>query len=297
MATYTIESGDTFDEIAEKHGCSAEEIEAANPGVDPTDLQIGATIHLPGSAPPASNQPAPSGDLPGGTGGSQGRGGYEEYSGPASNFPDPAQWAEYDVLWEHNSQLMKAHDSDEEIALIKTAIETVALEAGFDVRAILCIVMQESHGDVRVVSTNNGVNNPGIVSLHKQHHSSTHICPSTSSHHPFPAILPASHLSLPTCTNHPVPPKQMQSHNGTSFNPADAAGSILQMARDGVQGTQSGDGLVQLRTRYGGNYYEAFRAYNSGSVNTNDLNDRMGATASYVCDVANRLTGHVWEGM
>jgi len=88
----------------------------------------------------------------------------------------------------------------------------------------------------------------------------------------------------------------MQSHNGAEFNPADPMGSILQMIRDGTEGTKDGDGLEQCYKRYG-NYYSAFRAYNSGSVNANDLNDPVGATASYVRDVANRLMGHTWTGM
>ena len=169
MADYTIEQGDTFEEVASKHGCSAEDIENANPGVNPNDLQVGQTIKLPeapnGSAPaPAPTAPATSGDLPGGSGGSQGGGEFVEYSGSASNFPSEDQWAEYSVLWSQNEPLMKLHDSDEEIQQLKTAIETVAKEAGFDVRAILSIIMQESGGNVRVGGTNNGVNNPGIVS-------------------------------------------------------------------------------------------------------------------------------------
>ena len=37
--------------------------------------------------------------------------------------------------------------------------------------------------------------------------------------------------------------------------------------------------------------YKALRAYNSGSVNVNNLSDGRGATDSYVSDVANRLLG------
>jgi hypothetical protein len=68
------------------------------------------------------------------------------------------------------------------------------------------------------------------------------------------------------------------------------------MVRDGTEGTREGDGLKQCYARYG-NYYSAFRAYNSGSINAGDLNDPVGATASYVRDVANRLMGHTWNGM
>ena len=37
--------------------------------------------------------------------------------------------------------------------------------------------------------------------------------------------------------------------------------------------------------------YQALRRYNSGSVNENNLSDGMGATGSYVSDIANRLQG------
>jgi hypothetical protein len=145
---------------------------------------------------------------------------------------------------------MKFHDSDAEIGFIKSAIERVATESRVDVRVILCIIVQESGGNVRIPTTNNGVRNPGL----------------------------------------------MQSHNGVEFNPANPAGSILQMVRDGTTGTKDGPGLKQLRDKYG-NYYSAFRAYNSGSVHEADLNDPVGATGSYVRDAANRLMGHVWPNM
>ncbi|KAI1379487.1 hypothetical protein F4677DRAFT_464784 [Hypoxylon crocopeplum] len=37
--------------------------------------------------------------------------------------------------------------------------------------------------------------------------------------------------------------------------------------------------------------YKALREYNSGSVNENNLSDGLGATPSYVSDIANRLLG------
>ena len=103
--------------------------------------------------------------------------------------------------------------------------------------------MQESSGNVRVRTTNNGVRNPGL----------------------------------------------MQSHNGVEFDPANPDGSILQMIKDGTEGTQDGDGLKQCIDRYS-NVYAGLRAYNSGRVNPLDLSDGMGATPNYVSDVANRLT-------
>ncbi len=106
------------------------------------------------------------------------------------------------------------------------------------------MIIQESSGNVRVPTTDNGVRNPGL----------------------------------------------MQSHNGAEFNPADPAGSILQMIRDGTEGTKDGDGLKQCIARRG-NVYAACREYNSGSVDVNDLSNGLGATQDYVSDMANRLVG------
>ncbi|KAL9005515.1 MAG: hypothetical protein Q9188_001717 [Gyalolechia gomerana] len=253
--SYTIKSGDTFWAIAQHLGISVDALQAANPGVNPTALQVGQVIHVPGpnggSPPPKQGGGAGgNGHIVGAHGGSNGGGGYVEYSGPASAYPNPSEWASYSFLWKQNSALMKLHDSDEEIGYIHEAIEKVSASSGVDVRCILCIIVQESGGIVRVGSTNNGVRNPGL----------------------------------------------MQSHNGVSFDPKDPKGSIERMVRDGTEGTRDGDGLMQLLKRYG-NYYEAFRGYNSGSVNKGDLNDPVGATGDYVQKAANRLMGHSWPSM
>jgi hypothetical protein len=86
----------------------------------------------------------------------------------------------------------------------------------------------------------------------------------------------------------------MQSHEGVTCANYDAPcpqDVIDQMVRDGTQGTASGDGLVQGINIYG-NVYEALRYYNSGTVDESNLCNG-GATASYVADVASRLTGWV----
>jgi glucan 1,3-beta-glucosidase len=88
----------------------------------------------------------------------------------------------------------------------------------------------------------------------------------------------------------------MQAYKGSvSFNPNDPQGSITQMVKDGTQGTAYGGGLVQWFNNQGvgansnGNPYNVLRGYNSGSIDFNNLDDPMGATASYVSDIANRL--------
>jgi LysM domain len=291
ISQYTIQSGDSFSAVAERLGLDLEAILSANPGVKPESLEVGQVINLPSknaglvfnlndvakvlgislealkalnggisqdlkinqviNGPIGGSPSPPPGDsIPGSTGGTNGGGGFNEYGGPASNFPDPSQWQKYPLLWETNSRLMKFSDSDSEIALIKSSIESVARESGVDVRVILCIIIQESGGNVRVHTTNNGVRNPGL----------------------------------------------MQSHNGSEFNPGDPAGSILQMVRDGTTGTSDGDGLKQC-FEHQGNWYAAFREYNSGQVNQGDMNDPVGATSGYVKDAANRLMGHIWDGM
>jgi lysozyme len=143
--TYTIKSGDTFSSIAKSHGLDLNAVLAANHGVHPESLHVGQVIRLPphdGSSHSGSSTGGshPSnGGIPGSTGGSNGGGGYVNYGGPASKFPNPSEWASYSVLWAKNAQLMKYHDSEEEIGHIKSAIEQVAREGGIDVRVILTI--------------------------------------------------------------------------------------------------------------------------------------------------------------
>ncbi|KAI4153536.1 MAG: hypothetical protein LQ340_002269 [Diploschistes diacapsis] len=47
-------------------------------------------------------------------------------------------------------------------------------------------------------------------------------------------------VRVPTTDNGVRNPGTMQSHNGVEFNPADPAGSILQMVKDGTIGTSNG---------------------------------------------------------
>lgn len=94
-----------------------------------------------------------------------------------------------------------------------------------------------------------------------------------------------------TCTL----PNWQQSHEGHAFDPDFARLSIYQMLQDGTQGTDAaaGYGLVQNLDLYG-DPYSAARGYNSGKIpESGDLSEAAGATACYVSDVANRLTGWV----
>ena len=88
-------------------------------------------------------------------------------------------------------------------------------------------------------------------------------------------------------------PGLMQSHNGHEYDAKNSRLSILLMVQDGTQGTEHGWGLVDNLNTYG-NPYKAMRGYNSGYIpDSGDLSEKAGATACYVTDIANRLTGWV----
>jgi hypothetical protein len=88
------------------------------------------------------------------------------------------------------------------------------------------------------------------------------------------------------------------SQNGNVQTPCPDS-EITQMIQDGVDGADGGScaGLVQDLQKAGtsdvSQYYIAARLYNSGSVDSSNLDDGLGSTPCYASDVANRLTGWV----
>lgn len=54
---YTIQAGDTFFLLAQRFGISLDAILAANPGVNPNNLQIGQVVCIPAPAPPKPECP------------------------------------------------------------------------------------------------------------------------------------------------------------------------------------------------------------------------------------------------
>lgn len=109
------------------------------------------------------------GDYYDGTAGSDS---YTQYTGDGSTsagWPALSAWASYHALWVANAGILGkcsaswgvADNTAAETSALKSAIETVAAASGVDHRFILAIIMQESGGCVRVITTNYGVNNPG----------------------------------------------------------------------------------------------------------------------------------------
>lgn len=100
------------------------------------------------------------------------------------------------------------------------------------------------------------------------------------------------------------------SYNSHSFDASNPQDSILEMIREGVQGTTSGGptgkggpgyaqflsgGLDWAADPKPGNPYTAARAYNSGSVAENgDLDEVKWGKRGYANDIAMRLVG--WDG-
>lgn len=184
---------------------------------------------------------------------------YTCYSGPASNFPAMDTWISFENMWalQVADALTPIGDTAIEQAAILHGIQKISASSLVDPRVILAVIVDESTGNINVGCTNNGVENCGL----------------------------------------------MQSHDPTdsSFDADHPYRSATQMIRDGTQGTAAGPGLVQYLnddpdtfTTTDGNLWEMFRAYNSGAINVDDLSDPMGATAAYVSNMANFLTG--WNG-
>ncbi|KEQ79098.1 putative muramidase [Aureobasidium pullulans EXF-150] len=184
----------------------------------------------------------------------------------AAGWPAQNQWIDFDTMFTANIPIMKqscgnngwgANDSDDEIAAIKAAIKKVSASSGVDARFILAIVMQESNGCVRVVTTSWSVQNPGLM----QDHAGTGTCNS----------------------------------GGVIQDPCPSS-EIEQMIVDGTTGTTSGDGLVQCLSQAAASdvsqYYRAARIYNGGysGFKADDLGTGC-CTLCYASDVANRLTG------
>ncbi|KAK8131774.1 hypothetical protein PG984_008212 [Apiospora sp. TS-2023a] len=76
------------------------------------------------------------------------------YSGPYTSFPGKATWKDFDTLWAANVPSMKAKgDHQSDVDRIKTALQSVGPKYGIEPRVLLCIMMQESHGDVGAFTT------------------------------------------------------------------------------------------------------------------------------------------------
>lgn len=85
------------------------------------------------------------------------------YSGPASHFPSKDTWKDFDTLFSLNqSEMLQAGDSNTDVNAIKNAIHQNAQSV--ESRVILAIMMQESSGNVGVITT--GDDDAGLMQAH-----------------------------------------------------------------------------------------------------------------------------------
>ena len=59
------------------------------------------------------------------------------YSGPAANFPSPASWQMWSLMWARNSGVIRINDAPQEVALIEQAITSVAQDLASTVESFL----------------------------------------------------------------------------------------------------------------------------------------------------------------
>lgn len=249
--SYSVVGGDTGFAIAQRFGISFDQLSAANPSVNWNSLSIGQVLNIPSG----------DGERGGGAEGGGGGGGPPAPNddpgtsggGPVIYYSGPASNFPDPSNWQKWS-LMWARNSG--IMGINDSPQEIAY-----MEQAINTVARESGIDRRVILAVIMQESQGNVRVNTTY-------------------------SPDGVRNAGI----MQSHNGVSFDSNIPQGSILQMVRDGVLGTPFGDGLVQLLARYG-NVYAAFRGYNSGSVDPNNLSYGFSSTPSYVSDVANRLVG------
>lgn len=195
---------------------------------------------------------------------------YIAYTGDGSNWPAESQWGSFADLWNANMPLISqscgwngwgADNSDAENQALNSAIQQVAGSTGVPASFILAIVMQESKGCVRVITTDNGVRNPGLMQ---------------------------SHNGAGTCTGvNPCPASEIlqmiqDGVAGTSYGPGLQQLYAQASSATGTNGARA--------------YYATARLYNSGSADYTNLDNGLGSTACYAEDVANRLTGWTRAG-
>jgi len=183
---------------------------------------------------------------------------YTYYQGNASNFPAADRWVSFEDMWTAN-------------------LDTFKQSCGW-------LDLGDNNTPEMIQDIHNAIQDRANASLVDQRIILATVIQETNG---CPLV---SHTTSSGGTRNPG---LMQSHNGHSYNPKHSRLSILLMIQDGTQGTDAGWGLVDNLNLYG-NPYRAMRGYNSGYIpESGDLSEKAGATACYVSDMANRLTGWV----
>ena len=161
-------------------------------------------------------------------------------------------------------------NSGQELRAMRAHILQLSKVAALDPQFILAVILQESAGCVRVITTAYSHHNPGLM----QSFNGSGTCNTNNA----PLGLPG--VNYTGVVKHPCPVSE-----------------IYQMILDGTRGTKWGHGLeglykIQGRTDVSGVYRTA-RLYNGGSLSVDGNLTGPCCTPSYASDIANRLTGWV----
>lgn len=200
---------------------------------------------------------------------------YTFYTGDGSaedGWPSMSHWLSFDAMYENAKPYVGQNcvddvvgNSQNETDQLHESIIKVGNETDMDPRFILAVVMQESNGCVRIVSTTGDVSNPGLMQ---------------------------SDAGKGSCDM-----------GGIQVSPCPDT-VIRQMIADGTGAQTSGSTLVNALNQAQNMddcepaqaFYRAARFYNSGpnSLPANgDLGGSPGSTLCYSSDIANRLVGWV----
>ena len=155
------------------------------------------------------------------------------------------------------------NNSPQEMREMKKAIRKTAALTAIDERFILAIILQESTGCVRVITTAYSHANPGLM----QSFNGTGSCNGNN-----PAVGTTGAVLTP-CPASEIHQQILDGTNGTIFGP----GLKQDFAQQGDTGAQG--------------YYRTARLYNGGSLAADGDLEGPCCTTSYVSDIANRLTG------
>ncbi|KAL8923630.1 MAG: hypothetical protein Q9172_003054 [Xanthocarpia lactea] len=176
----------------------------------------------------------------------------------ASDFPPSSQWVSWQTLIDTSRPDMvgSSNSGPDEADAAFAAVQAVSQSAGLDPRIVFALMMQESSGKVR----------PIIGDYGKSY-----------------GLLQAQTPGIPLCDDY-----------AKNECPEDVITSQIEFGVFGHDGNgwPVAPGLAYWMEAQAGDVGRSLRGYNTGSVpDPNDLTKAGAATASYVSDVANRLTG------
>ncbi|KAL8997311.1 MAG: hypothetical protein Q9169_003403 [Polycauliona sp. 2 TL-2023] len=176
----------------------------------------------------------------------------------ASDFPASSEWVSLQTLIDTSRPDMvgSSNDGPDEADAAIAAVQSVANSAGIDPRIAFAMMMQESSGKVRPIIGDYGLSY---------------------------GLFQVQNPAVPLCNDYPK-----------NECPDDVITTQVEFGIFGHKGTSApvAPGIAYWLGAQDGNVGRALRGYNTGNVpDPSDLTNSGGATASYVSDVANRLTG------